>query len=200
MTSLHKRLTGAASIAAGVMIASGGMIHILFHNPFGHWVLYFGYVVLVFALAGLYAVQARESGALGLAGWVLATLGAMLVSISAYLMLADVAGFEQGHEAWMFMYFDLGLYLPGIYALLLGLALFGLATAYARVLPRYAGVLLALSGIADMPAEMVMALGFLYYVATALLLASLVWMGLALLAPKQAARPAQVQAPVGGGL
>lgn len=184
MTSLHVRLTGLACIVAGISISAGGLIHILFHTPFGHWVLYFGYLVLVFAFTGIYAIQARQTGLLGLAGYLLAVSGTMLVSISAYLMLADVAGFEAGHEAWMFMYINLGIYLPGMYAFLLGVVLLGLATAYGHVLPRYAGLMLALAAITDLPAEMVASMGFMYFISSALLLTSLCWIGITLILPR----------------
>jgi len=181
VTTLNIRLTGVASILAGVFLFSGGLIHQLFHNPFGHWIMYIGDILLVFALTGLYAIQARQSGLLGLLGYVLSAFGWMVLSVAAFLILAEVSGLENAHDAFMFMYFDLSLYLPALYAALLGMVLLGLATAYAGVLPRYAGILLTVAAIVDFPAELVMSLSFLYYVSISLALISLSWMGIFLL-------------------
>jgi hypothetical protein len=181
VTQLHIRLIGVVSILAGICLFSGGLIHMLFHNSFGHWVMYIGDILLVFALTGLYAVQVRQSGWIGLVGYILAVSGWMVLSVAAFLVLAEVSGLENAHDAFMFMYFDLSLYMPGLYAMLLGHLLLGLATAYSGVLPRYAGLLLALSAIVDLPAELLLSMSFMYYIAISLALVSFVWMGLSLL-------------------
>ena len=195
MTTLHVRLTGITSILAGICIFSGGSIHYFFHNPFGHWILYFGDILLVFALTGLYAVQSRQSGILGLLGYILAAAGTMILSVSSFLILADVYGLKAAHETWMFMYIDTSLYLPALYAKLLGVVFLGLSTAYAGVLPRWAGILFALSAVVDLPAELLPGMIGLYLVAVALALISLAWMGLFLLRP----RPAPFAASQSGG-
>jgi hypothetical protein len=174
---LHVRLTGAVSILAGVSLFFGGLLHQLFHNPFGHWLMYLGDILLVFALTGLYAVQARQSGIMGLIGYGLSIFGWMVLSVSAFLLLAEVSGLENAHDTFMFMYFDLSLYLPGLYAVLLGHVLLGIATAYAGVLPRYAGILLALAAIIDLPAELLMSMSFMYTISIGVTMVSLVWIG-----------------------
>jgi len=186
MTVMHVRLTGIASILAGICIFSGGSIHYFFHNPFGHWIMYFGDLLLVFALTGLYAVQARPSGILGLLGYIFAVTGTMIISVSSFLILADVYGLKPAHDTWMFMYIDASLYLPGMYAKLLGIVLLGTATTYARVLPRWAGILLALAAVTALPAELLPGMMGMYLVSVTLSLASLGWMGLYLLRPRAA--------------
>lgn len=181
MTHLNVRLTGAVSILTGICLFSGGLMHQIFHNPFGHWIMYAGDILLVFALTGIYAVQARQSGWMGLAGYVLSIFGWMVLSVGAFLVLAEVSGLENAHDTFMFMYFDLGLYLPGLYAALLGLVLLGLATAYAGVLPRYAGLLLALAAIVDLPAELMMSMTFMYYISISISMTGLIWIGIFLL-------------------
>jgi hypothetical protein len=181
MTALNIRLTGLVSILAGICIFSGGSIHYFFHNPFGHWIMYAGDILLVFALTGLYAVQARQSGVLGLIGYVFAACGVMIISISSFLILADVYGLAAAHDTWMFMYIDAGLYLSGLYLKLLGFVLFGIASAYAGVLPRWAGILYALVPVAALPGEMMANLIGLYLVSVTLSLISLSWMGMFLL-------------------
>ena len=181
MTSLHVRLTGIVSILAGICIFTGGSIHYFLHNPFGHWVMYFGDLLLVFALTGLYAIQSRQSGILGLLGYVLAITGTMIISVSSFLILADVYGLEAAHDTWMFMYFDASLYLPGLYAKLLGIVLLGLSIAYAGVLPRWSGILYALAAIAALPAELLEGMIGMYLVSVSLSLISLARLGFYLL-------------------
>ena len=184
MTPMHIRLTGIISILAGICIVSGGSIHYFLHNPFGHWIMYIGDLLLVFALTGLYAMQSRQSGVLGLLGYVFSMLGAMIISVSSFLILADVYGLKAAHDTWMFMYVDASLYLPGQYAKLLGFILLGLNIAYSRVFPRWAGILLALSAVADLPAELLPGMIGMYLVSVALTFAALVWMGVSLLWPR----------------
>ena len=181
MTPLHVRLTGIVSILAGICIVSGGSIHYFLHNPFGHWIMYIGDLLLVFALTGLYAMQSRQSGLLGLLGYVFSVLGAMIISVSSFLILADVYGLKAAHDTWMFMYVDASLYLPGLYAKLLGFILLGLSMAYSRVFPRWAGILLALSAIADLPAELLPGMIGMYLVSVTLSFAALAWTGVSLL-------------------
>jgi hypothetical protein len=189
MTPLNIRLTGIVSILAGICIVSGGTMHYFFHNPFGHWIMYIGDLLLVFALTGLYALQAHQSGLMGLLGYGFSTLGTMILSVSSFLILADVYGLKAAHDTWMFMYFDASLYLPGLYAKMLGFILLGLSIAYARVLPRWAGIFLALSAVAALPAELLQGMIFMYLVSVTLTMAGLVWMGLSLLKPGLAEMP-----------
>jgi hypothetical protein len=184
MTSLHVRLTGMVSILAGICIITGGSIHYFLHNPFGHWIMYIGDLLLVFALTGLYAMQSRQSGLLGLSGYILSVLGTMVISVSSFLILADVYGLKAAHETWMFMYVDASLYLPGLYAKLIGFTLLGISTAYNRVFPRWAGILLALSAVSALPAELLPGMIGMYLVAVTLAFAGLVWMGISLLLPR----------------
>jgi hypothetical protein len=44
----------------------------------------------------------------------------MIVGVAALLTLVDVSGLEDARHVFMFIYADLGLYLPCLYALLLG--------------------------------------------------------------------------------
>jgi hypothetical protein len=183
MTALHIRLTGIVSILAGICIFSGGSIHYFLHNPFGHWIMYAGDILLVFTLTGLYALQSRQSGILGLIGYIFSVTGTMIISVSSFLILADVYGLTAAHDTWMFMYFDAALYLPGLYLKLLGFALFGIASAYAGVLPRWSGILFALVPAAGLPGELISGMVVLYLVSVTLALVSLNWMGIYLFIP-----------------
>ena len=112
-------------------------------------------------MAGLYARQVEESGWLGLVGFLLFTVWMTLSSgfsfVEAFILpgLATVSpAFIAG---WMGMFIgapsavDLGI-LPMLWNIsgpiyILGPVLFGIATFRARVLPRWAGALLALNAV-----------------------------------------------------
>ena len=113
----------------------------------------------LFGLAGLYARQVEESGWLGLVGFLLFTSWMTLVcgfSFVEAFILPKLAGESPAFIAgWMGMFsgipsaVDLGV-LPALWNLsgpmyILGPLFFGIATFRARVLPRWAGALLALN-------------------------------------------------------
>jgi hypothetical protein len=112
-------------------------------------------------LAGVYVRQALKAGLLGLIGYVLLSLWLALVMgfsfVEAFVLPRLAAGTPAFVTAWMGMFngpagtFDLGV-LPTVWTataplLILGGLLFGVATIRARVLPRLAGALLALSTV-----------------------------------------------------
>src|SRR5688572_10127864 len=113
----------------------------------------------LFGMAGLYARQAKESGWLGLAGFVLFTVWMTLVCgfsfVEAFILpklASESPAFVEGFLGMLSgapSQVDLGI-LPTIWNIsgpmyILGPLLFGIATFRARVLPRWAGALLALN-------------------------------------------------------
>ena len=160
------RLAGVSAIVAGLCFLVIGMFHPV-NEPSAvnaTWVNvhiaatalgFFG----LFGMAGLYARQVEESGWLGLAGFLLFTGWMTLVCgfsfVEAFilpLLASESPAFVAG---WMGIFsgapgaVDLGI-LPTIWNLsgpmyILGPLLFGIATFRARVLPRWAGLLLALN-------------------------------------------------------
>ena len=162
------RLAGLSAVVAGLCFLVIGMFHPL-NEPSAvtaTWVYvhiaatalgFFG----LFGMAGLYARQVEEAGWLGLAGFLLFTVWMTLVCgfsfVEAFILpkLATVSpAFIAG---WMGMLVgppsavDLGL-LPMLWKMsgpifILGPLLFGIATFRARVLPRWAGALLALNAV-----------------------------------------------------
>ena len=126
----------------------------------------------LFGMAGLYARQAKESGWLGLAGFVLFTVWMTLVCgfsfVEAFILPKLATESPAFVEAFLGMLsgaaseIDLGI-LPTLWNIsgpmyILGPLLFGIATFRARVLPRWAGALLALNVVfvplgAVVPAE-----------------------------------------------
>ncbi len=110
-------------------------------------------------LAGLYARQARKTGWLGLAGYLLLSLWFVVImgfSFVEAFVLPHISSASPGFvQSWMGMFngpagaFDIGS-LPTLWTLLgfiyiLGGLLFGIATFRAGILPRWAGALLAAS-------------------------------------------------------
>jgi hypothetical protein len=111
----------------------------------------------VLGLAGLYARQVKESGWLGLAGFVLLSLWFVLVMgftfVEAFILPRVATAVPAFAEGWMGMLvgpagtFDLGV-MPTLWTLtapiyILGGLLFGIGTFRAGILPRWAGALLA---------------------------------------------------------
>ena len=162
------RLAGLSAVVAGLCFLVIGLFHPL-NEPSAvnaTWVNvhiaatalgFFG----LFGMAGLYARQVEESGWLGLAGFLLFTVWMTLVcgfSFVEALILPKLATESPAFIAgWMGMFsgapsaVDLGS-LPMLWNIsgpmfILGPVLFGIATFRARVLPRWAGALLALNGV-----------------------------------------------------
>ena len=160
------RLAGLSAMVAGLCFLVIGMFHPV-NEPsavnetwvnvhiFATALGFFG----LFGMAGLYARQVEESGWLGLAGFLLFTVWMTLVCgfsfVEAFILpklasespafVAGVLGMFSGASSEI----DLGI-LPTIWnisgpMLIFGPLLFGIATFRARVLPRWAGALLALN-------------------------------------------------------
>src|ERR1044071_3062316 len=160
------RLAGLSAILAGLCFIVIGIFHPLnipssvttatwvnvhiFATALG----FFG----LFGMAGLYARQAEKSGWLGLAGFLLFSVWMTLVTgfsfVEAFILprlatespafVAGILGMFSGAPSEI----DLGI-LPTLWNIsgpmyILGPMLFGIATFLARVLPRWAGALLAL--------------------------------------------------------
>ncbi len=162
------RWAGLAAMGAGIIYITIQAIHpldVFSSVTTARWanVHYLSIVMDILAMlgiAGIYARQVEKSGWLGLAGYLVFSgfwaFSVALHFIEAFIspVVANVApkfvegllGMVNGHATE----FNLGA-LPTVYGLLIGLVmyvigglLFGIATFRARVLPRWAGGLLAL--------------------------------------------------------
>jgi hypothetical protein len=160
------RLAGLSAMMAGLCFLVIGVFHpvnvpssvnatwIIVHI-FASALGFFG----LFGMAGLYTRQVEESGWLGLAGFLLFTVWMTLVCGYSFIeafVLPKLASESPAFVAgWMGMFsgipsaVDLGI-LPTLWNIsgpmyILGPVLFGIATFRARVLPRWAGALLALN-------------------------------------------------------
>ncbi len=162
------RLAGLSAVMAGLCFIVIGMFHPV-NVPSSvntTWVIvhifatalgFFG----LFGMAGLYARQVEESGWLGLVGFLLFTIWMTMVCgfsfVEAFILPKLATESPAFVAGWMGMFsgipstVDLGV-LPTLWNIsgplyILGPMLFGIATFRARVLPRWAGVLLALNVI-----------------------------------------------------
>ncbi len=165
------RVTGLAAMGAGILYITIQAIHpldVLSSVTTAQWATthYLSIVMDLLAMlgvAGIFARQVEKSGWLGVAGYLLFSgfwaFSVALHFIEAFIspVVANVApefvegllGMVNGHATEI----NLGA-LPTVYGLLIGLGmyvigglLFGIATFRARVLPRWAGGLLALGAI-----------------------------------------------------
>jgi hypothetical protein len=161
------RLAGFSALLAGICYVLVGLLHpanVPSSVTTPGWVLVhvLACAMAVFGLLGLpglYARQAGRIGWLGLVGALLLGLWFALILgfsfVEAFILPQVAAASPAFVSAWMGMLvgpagtFDLGL-LPTVWIAtlplyLLGGLLFGIATFRARILPRVAGVLLAVS-------------------------------------------------------
>lgn len=194
------RWAGLSAMVAGVFYMLVGIFHpldILSSVTTSRWIVvhilatamsFFG----LLGLAGLYARQAEKSGWLGLAGyllfslWLALILGFTFVEVFILPVLATAA--PTFVEGWLGMFhgtasqINLGA-LPMVWTLtgpvyILGGLLFGIATFRARILPRWAGILLAV-GTTFGPVVILFPPGYQPKVAVPVGLA-LAWLGYAL--------------------
>ena len=174
------RWGGLVTIVAAILLVIGGMSSLNGRTVVGQWFTIAGFVVLVFAMMALYGAQVERSGVLGVVGFVLTVLGATLIPIFQFAVLARVSGVDPDSAVVQF-FNATPLGLIGPISFILGLIVFSIATFRARVLPRWAGVLLGvgavvfLSGGAE--SGLFLILGSVGLVAIAL---GLAWMGWAL--------------------
>lgn len=163
------RLAGLSAVLAGICYVLVGLFHpanvasSVTTTPWQvvHILACAGCFFGLLGMAGLYARQAVKTGWLGLTGYILLSLWFTLImgfSFVEAFILPHLAIPEPAFvQAWMAMFngpsgqFDLGV-LPTVWTLtapvyILGGLLFGIATFRARILPRWAGALLAISTV-----------------------------------------------------
>ena len=161
------RLAGLAALLAGICYVLVGLFHpanLAVSVTTTRWevvhvlacaMCFFG----LLGMAGLYARQAVKTGWVGLAGYLLLSLWLTLIMgfsfVEAFILPHLASAVPTFVQSWMGMLvgpagpFDLGI-LPTIWTstapmYIGGGLLFGIATFRARILPRWAGALLALS-------------------------------------------------------
>ena len=200
------RLTGLSAMLAGLCMIVMGLFHpvnIPEAVTTATWVnvhiaatamSFFG----LFGIAGLYARQVEKSGWLGLTGFILLSLWFGLVMpfsfVEAFILPRLAAELPEFVTGFLGMFtgvpskIDLGI-LPMLWNIsgpmfILGPLLFGIATFRARILPRWAGGLLAFGALLIPVGGMVPA-EYQPEVALLPIAVALTWLGFALVSERQ---------------
>ena len=177
------RWGGLVAMLAAALFALGGVLAAVvpgggLSGPVVPLLYYLGTVTVVLALVGLYAVQWQQTGAMGLVGFVLAIVGAVLYSGPQFALVAGTSGAAGWHDVWGF---GMGnVLLAGPPAFFVGLILLGAATRRGGVLPRAAGGVLAAGAVVWLVAFFLSVVPGLLTVATVTTGAGMAWMGWAL--------------------
>jgi hypothetical protein len=214
------RWAGVAAIVAGIFYVVVGLFHppnVVASVTTTPWAIvhvvatamgFFG----LLGLTGLYARQVKETGWLGLAGYLLLSLWLVIVAgftfAEVFILPVMATAAPQFVESWMGMLngsaspMDLGA-MPMVWTLtaplyMLGGLLFGIATIRAGILPRWAAGLLAL-GTMLAPVAALLPLALQPKMAVPVGLA-LIGLGYALWAERRAHAAQPVPAPVSAPL
>ena len=109
-----------------------------------------GFTGLILGCTIIHVAQAHKAGIFGLIAYLVSVLSMAYSNVVTFLILAELAGIEDVHQA------SLGIGNPvmrtAVYAVLIGWALLGISVARVGVLPRWAGILLALGAALQLPA------------------------------------------------
>jgi len=173
------RWGGLITIAAAVLLVVGGLASLNGRTVVGQWFSIAGFVVLVFATMALYAAQAERSGVLGLVGFILIILGATLIPIFQFAVLARVAEVDPDRKVVQF-FNATPLGLIGPIGFVLGLIAFGIATFRTRVFPRWAGLLLSVGAVLGLVGGESGIMAIIGVVGVLAISLGLAWMGWAL--------------------
>jgi len=136
-TSNLIRWSGLAAMAAGVLSVLDSIFEPL------PWLTILTSAVTVYALVGIYAVQAEASGRLGFAGYVVATAG--------YVFMAGTSS-EIG---------SVPIYFVGVSLGAVGLVLLAIGSLSARVLPRWVPAMWLVAVVIGLPSLLEPSLGTL---------------------------------------
>jgi hypothetical protein len=155
------------------------IVHAGKHNAAVQAVYFVGYTGLILACTVIHIAQARRAGVFGLVGYLLSVLCLVYANTVTFLILAELAGSEGAEPALNALW---GTILPLVFTAFIGLILLGLSVARAGVLPRRAGILLALGAALQLSAQFAMDLtGPLFFIFTmsgsVIFGAGLIWIG-----------------------
>jgi hypothetical protein len=107
----------------------------------------------ILTIVVLHTPQANRAGGIGLAGFFFTHLGATLNLITAYFIMAQLAGQLQNNRALMASWVDIPVGRFGYYMLLLGIFLFGISVLRADVFPRWSGWLVVIGLALSLPGQ-----------------------------------------------
>ena len=106
---------------------------------------------IILTIVILHTAQADRADGVGLLGFFFTHLGATLNLISAYFIMAQLAGQIDNNRLLMASWVDIPVGRYGNYMLLLGIFLFGISVIRADVFPRWSGWLVAIGLALSLP-------------------------------------------------
>jgi hypothetical protein len=110
-----------------------------------------GMTAMILTIVVLHTTQADRAGGAGLAGFFFTHVGATLNVITAYFIMAQLAGQLENNRALMASWVDIPVGRSGNYMLLLGIFLFGVSVIRAEVFPRWSGWLVVIGLALSLP-------------------------------------------------
>lgn len=181
---VHFRWAGWWIITSAILMNGMNIVvYAGYHNTTIQGAYAVGFTGLIFTCTVIHIVQAPRAGLPGLLAYLVSVLSLTYANVITFLILAELAGIQEAHQT------SLAIWHPvmrtAVYGIFFGLTFLGISIAGAGVLPRWAGILVAIGVALQLPAQYAMEtagpLFFLFTIGGSLLLgAGLVWIGVAL--------------------
>lgn len=139
------RWGGTSILIASVLLAVAGILVAIvpdggLSNPLPSVLYYAGLAICSLAITAAYLPQSHSAGRLGFAGYVLASLGAVLYASPLIALIAGTSGVQTWHDVWGFAMGNVLMVGPA--AFFIGSICLGAATRRAGIYPRWSGSLL----------------------------------------------------------
>jgi hypothetical protein len=170
-------------ITAILMNSMNVVVYLGYHNAAVQALYAVGFTGLILCCTIIHTVQAPRAGLFGVLAYLISLFSLTLSNVVTFLILAELSGIGEAHQA------SLGIWHPvmrtAVYGIFIGMTLLGISVAMAGVLPRWAGILLAVGVSLQLPAQYAMEIAgplfFLFTIGGSILCAAgLIWIGWAL--------------------
>ena len=174
------RWGGLVLILTAVLFAGGGIFAAVLpggglESPAAPLMFYAGTVTAVVAFTALYAAPWKRSGTSGVAGLLLAVVGATLYSGPQLALVAKTFGAAGWHDVWGFAMGNVLLIGPPLF--FIGMILLGAATARSGMFPPWSGRLLAIGAFIWLIAYVLSIVPGLLTLASLITGAGMAWLG-----------------------
>ena len=142
-----------------------------------------GFTGLILAATIIHIAQAQRAGISGTLAYLLCVLSLVYANVLTFLILAERSGIEGAQQTIVEIWNP--VMHPAVYGIYVGWTLLGISVGQAGVLPRWAGILVALGVAIQLPAQYAMEIAgplfFLFTIGGSVLFgAGLIWIGWAL--------------------
>ncbi len=188
---------GTLTMVAGAMFVLSALVSIA--TDWAWLALLVGFALLVYVVPRLHHVQAPADGWPGRLGAPLTAAGAAIIFLLGALFVVWDAVGDPGEPAWVGI-----VWLIGFLSFLVGIVLFGIGSAMARVVPRAAPLLMLLGLVAAIAIDVATGAFFEddsstaewgFFIGLPLFGLGLAWMGWAVRSGRRTARPAGIEPP-----